>query len=269
MSSQALAAPMAHSVSDGPPDAAPCNRAATLPPGWMPDTSLALEIPTSLLPETWCRILENPTRYAVDITGRLGVFDLKAGKQATPQIKGGRTQFFLYDLSGERRWFPQARLICRAVFGPAPTRIHQAAHLDDDRTYDHWSNLAWQTPTQNAGRVAQQNRKRMTGSKNPRYKLCSHALGELLTLVWMYNKPKARVAQAFNVSAKYVGDLARGEARADEVREIAGYMLYDVDKQVFLPSATTAIGPMGTDLRSTYEDGYYGQFKGKRKKHHT
>lgn len=48
------------------------------------------------------------------------------------------------------RWFMVNRLVCEAMHGPPPTRKHQAAHVNGDRTDNRASNLVWKLPAQNS-----------------------------------------------------------------------------------------------------------------------
>ena len=62
------------------------------------------------------------------------------------------------------------RLVCAAFHGPAPTKIHQAAHKDGNQRRNHKSNLYWATPKQNyADRI--RHGTTLYGQKNPASKL--------------------------------------------------------------------------------------------------
>lgn len=51
---------------------------------------------------------------------------------------------------GKSKWFSLGALVLRAFVGPPPEGCRLARHLDDDRSNNHLSNLAWGTDRDNA-----------------------------------------------------------------------------------------------------------------------
>jgi hypothetical protein len=101
--------------------------------------------------EHW-RPIKGFSGYQISSLGRVQSFkrgDL-LGTVLKPNIlkQSGRAMVTLY-IDGKPHWRLVARLVCRAFNGEPPTKRHQAAHLDGNRTNDIPSNLEWKTPLQN------------------------------------------------------------------------------------------------------------------------
>lgn len=59
------------------------------------------------------------------------------------------------------------RLVCLAFHGPKPSPIHQAAHNDGKPSNNHWRNLRWATPQENANDKFLHGTN-LAGNRNPR-----------------------------------------------------------------------------------------------------
>jgi hypothetical protein len=72
------------------------------------------------------------------------------GQLARCRVRDGYRLCDLICADDKRRTFRVGRLVCEAWHGPPPSKKHQAAHWDGDSANDHWTNLRWAIPKENA-----------------------------------------------------------------------------------------------------------------------
>lgn len=102
--------------------------------------------------EQWRKISDLPDRYEVSDWGRLrteAYIDRRGWQRRAQIIKCSNAEIQLTTLNDERKWFALAALILTAFVGPKPTHCRLSRHLDDDRTNNNLSNLAWGTDHDN------------------------------------------------------------------------------------------------------------------------
>lgn len=216
-----------------------------LPPGWAPDDSLKIVIPTPHDHRTFRRLPENPNRYAACILGT-GIFDIFQSRFLSPTSTGEnnrrRYRLNLGPNTKPARLF-YARIVCTLAFGPATSPNHEAHHVDGDRTNDAWSNLRWQTPHQNRTveverRTAQSRPVKFVSVQDPdfeyddddeetdaRYRLCSDSLAVFLS---RYDEDREagripdlkRYARFYGISARQLQRITAGKTRQAEVSAI-------------------------------------------------
>lgn len=68
-----------------------------------------------------------------------------------PVVHRKRADGYVVVSSGGRDHYVH-RLVCGAYHGPAPTPLHQADHIDRDRSNNRPTNLRWLSPTENLAR---------------------------------------------------------------------------------------------------------------------
>jgi hypothetical protein len=86
-----------------------------------------------------------PDRYEVSNLGRvrtLDFIDARGHKQRGRIMAQWDAQIWLMQ-DGRNRWFAVASLVLHAFIGPPPAGKYLARHLDDDRSHNQLSNLAW------------------------------------------------------------------------------------------------------------------------------
>ena len=200
-----------------------------LPPNWQADPTLKAELPPHLDHRHYRRIVQAPFRYVVNVIGGTpAVWDLQRKRAVKPdtskhplrpryRINGGK--FF-----GTDRLY-LARIVCEAVYGPAPTKEHEAHHEHLDRG-NGWANLRWKTGEENRAieRIRPEQRgKQRGGSKN------SNSKGFLNIHSMLFYRYRSRwsvkeVARLHNISPSQLRRILNGECRRDEV--IAARKLY-------------------------------------------
>ena len=102
--------------------------------------------------EEWRPVVGHEGRYEVSSLGR--VRSLKGWKMAGQMMKvrvcyHGYARAYL-STNGKCKSIYVHRLVLEAFVGPKPSRKHQSAHNDGNRTNNTLANLRWATPTDNA-----------------------------------------------------------------------------------------------------------------------
>ena len=95
--------------------------------------------------EEWRSIPGIPTYYEVSDLGRLrslARIDARGWRIQTRIMSTPHAEVTL-SINGKLKWFPLAFLILTAFVGPKPSDCRLARHLDDDRSNNKPSNLAW------------------------------------------------------------------------------------------------------------------------------
>lgn len=62
----------------------------------------------------------------------------------------GYFQYCLYnEIVGKSKWYKTHRLVAYTYNGPPPTPKHEAAHMDNNKGNNHYTNIKWKTHSEN------------------------------------------------------------------------------------------------------------------------
>jgi hypothetical protein len=125
------------------------------------------------------------------------------GRWATPK----RERYVrVYIANNGQRWcWLVHRLVATVFIGPPPSSKHQAAHKDGNTYNNHYSNLYWATPVENAAdrkRHGTQVRGRRAGAD-----VFTDRDVEIVRELSRYRVPHAMIAEIFNTSTSHVGRI--------------------------------------------------------------
>lgn len=120
----------------------------------------------------------------------------------------------LVDDSGIKRTVTLHRLIALAFHGPPPSEKHQARHLDDDKSNNHPSNIAWGTSKENHADARRNGTRDPRGEGNPRAKLTAE---QVIAFRARYRAgaPIVALARESGMSTSAMGDMLRGAHWSD------------------------------------------------------
>ena len=243
--------PTPKATSDPAPD---------LPPNWTPDPTLQAELPDHLDHRHFRRIVEAPTRYAVNVLGTAPyVWDLKLKRPVSPMSNGSngkpkkrkskarwprwprrstpqavtlrqpkhrlrlRFRLNLGPFGGVKR-FLLSRLVCAAVKGAPQRSAFEANHEDGNPLNNHWRNLNWLTPAANRAieRIRPERmRTQRSGAANSN---CRLSFGQLFHLIRIYDDQQTSegdLATAFKISRAQTHRLVTEKTRHAEDNDLS------------------------------------------------
>lgn len=125
-----------------------------------------------MMASSWGRVRLKP--YSVKMPNGIGVRHYNPKPRVGVEQKGatgraGVPKRRLIYITGLRKTFIVARLVCEAFHGPAPYEGAVAMHLDEDPSHNQPSNLQWGTQQENMNMPkAVQAFKARKGEKSPR-----------------------------------------------------------------------------------------------------
>ncbi|MER2512418.1 MAG: HNH endonuclease [Nitrosomonas ureae] len=155
--------------------------------------------------EQWRECFYN-SNYDVSEYGRIR--NKKTGKLIAPSVSlRGYASVSLYE-HGMRRTFRIQRLVAHAFLGPPPTEQHHVAHINGNRSENHYTNLRWATPKENAQDKkfhgthpsGQQNGRAILKEKDVLAIRTAHALG---------NVTYAALSRLYGVSADQIESIVK------------------------------------------------------------
>lgn len=125
------------------------------------------------------------------------------GRWATPK----RERYVrVYIANNGKKWcWLVNRLVATVFIGPPPSPKHQAAHRDGNTYNNHYSNLYWATPIENAAdrkRHGTQTRGRRAGPD-----VFTERDAEIIRELSRYKIPQALIAEIFRTSTSHVGRI--------------------------------------------------------------
>jgi len=135
----------------------------------------------------------------------------KAGLRKTSKNSDGYWSVSLLPDEGSRRPYAVHHLVCLAFVGPRPTPQHIAAHVDDDKDHNHWSNIYWATQLQNAADRAR-NGRTARGERIASSTLTSSDVECIRSSYTGRYGQKRSLARRFGISETHVGRILRGVA---------------------------------------------------------
>ena len=113
---------------------------------------------------------------------------------------------------GQRMACAVHRLVAEAFIGPAPTQLHQVAHIDGTRLNNHWTNLRWSTRVENeADKIAHGRTNR--GERFGRVRLSESQARE--AKIALHRGESCRdIGAKFGVSRQTINSIRRGDSWA-------------------------------------------------------
>jgi hypothetical protein len=121
-----------------------------------------------------------------------------AGRVLKGSIKFGYQRYDLWH--GDRQHCVGAHgLVCEAWHGPAPSSEHVPAHWDGDRLNNHFDNLRWATPRENAQDKIRHGRS-LRGEDNPHAKLSNADVIAIRSSITGRRGEQKELAERYGVS---------------------------------------------------------------------
>lgn len=175
--------------------------------------------------------IENYEEYFVDESGNI-YSKIKYGRWqeeiriiAPQKDKNGYLRIRLQDKSGNRNRFAIHRLVAQA-FLPKPEGCMMVRHLDDIKTNNHISNLAWGNARDNAADMIRNGmsmkgkkiKRSHNGEQNPNSKLTHEHVLEIRQR-WDSRVTLSSLAIEYGVSYVTIGKIVKGKLWSRLVRE--------------------------------------------------
>ncbi len=131
------------------------------------------------------------------------------GRVLKIKIKPTGTGFYRCFYAG-RGSYPQVnRVICEVFNGPPPSQRHEAAHLNGNSLDDHYQNLVWATPVENASHKVAHDTVSI-GSRNGAARLCENDIPGIFS-AYVAGVNAKTISERFGVSEAAVLTALRRE----------------------------------------------------------
>jgi hypothetical protein len=178
----------------------------------LPPTEGTLESPSAA--ETWNRSPSFPD-YEISSEGRVRRLTSRTSTRAGRIIKAilHYRGYLQHGLAKDRKTVTVRlnRLVCEAFHGKCPSRQHEAAHLDGDRSNNRASNLRWATKLENeADKDRHVNRPRGTAMRNA--KLTEDVVAEIRRLAQSKSFNVKETAARLGVSKGNIRHVVKGRS---------------------------------------------------------
>lgn len=137
----------------------------------------------------------------------------------SPAKERGGYLYVTFQDNGRIKRFRIHKLVMETFWGPCPPGM-ECCHGDDDPTHNHFDNLKWGTPLENARQKVERDRN-VRGTRHWKAKLTP----ELIPQILEYRRSGATlpmVAERFNLSETQAGRVCRGESWRREFKDATG-----------------------------------------------
>ena len=158
------------------------------------------------------RLFPGNRQYCVSESGKVGRIGRYENLSPCVLKRGGYLAVNLWRENRGRTW-PVHQLVCITFHGERPSPNHDAAHVDGNKTNNHWTNLRWATRAENeADKVRHGTSNR--GERNGMAKLTDEQAAIVISES-LRGVSRQTLAERYGVTPGAISNIVRGRRRVN------------------------------------------------------